>query len=539
MLCYNTNTFLLFLLPPLTTPLSTPNPTALSSGQSQYQQLSLKASLPKYGPCWLSALSMLTTTCSHLSDTTQARLALQFTNCFLAQAGQKQYPCKEEEEIASCLEDVDNNAFTAYSNFYTHTQNMCYFIKSQEWQEIQDNTIKKLSSSSAKVAREMEESHHIQKEIALAQQDSLHYQRQLAEKGSFLSQAIETSKVNVKDMLEEFRSSTNEQKNLIFEVFDRVSRLQNLVVSEVSWLYTVVFYSACLLVIYLVTATKRTADSRLWMFCILSANFGLERLVISWSLPEDGDSVAMDLSQMVSERIWMVRNMAIFISFVVLTIMAIRFKDINLVNNSLLEEIKRQNLELKMSMENFQAVSKTSQDIPRGHHDGVDTLDGHFTPLSDMLAEDTGFNGDEEEFSDTDSDSFDANRTDRTFDPHSLDMSLSDDQYGTAANTRETTPTNLTINTIDKAMEALTSTLVHSTPAKNILKQRSRPSTPLSDTFRYNLRSRRSGSIVNQTLQETPETFTKLVKEQQGRSKRNFSKWKLAVSRQGSSDSDN
>merc|ERR1719504_647853 len=179
----------------------------------------MKASLPKYGPCWLSALSMLTTTCSHLSDSTQARLALQFTNCFLAQAGQKEYPCKEEEE-----------------------------------------------------------SHHIQKEIALAQQDSLHYQRQLAEKGSFLSQAIETSKGNVKDMLEEFRSSTMEQKNLIFEVFDRVSRLQNLVVSEVSWLYTVVFYSACLLIIYLVTATKRTADSRLWMFFILSANFGLERL---------------------------------------------------------------------------------------------------------------------------------------------------------------------------------------------------------------------------------------------------------------------
>jgi len=533
---------LLIPLPPLTTPLSPPDPTALSSGQSQYQQLSLKASLPRYGPCWLSALSMLTTTCSHLSDTTQARLALQFTNCFLAQAGQKEYPCKEEEEIAICLEDVDNNAFTAYSNFYTHTQNMCYFIKSQEWQEIQDNTIHRLSSSSAKVAREMEESHHIQKEIALAQQDSLQYQRQLAEKGSFLSQAIETSKGNVKDMLEEFRSSTNEQKNLIFEVFDRVSRLQNLVVSEVSWLYTVVFYSACLLIIYLVTATKRTADSRLWMFFILTANFGLERLVITWSLPEEGDSVAIDISQVVSERIWMVRNMAIFISFVVLAIMAIRFKDLNLINNSLLEEIKRQNLELKMSMENFQAVSKSSEDTPRGHDEGVDTLDSHFTPLADMLAEDTGFNGDEEDFSDTDSDSFDSNETDRTFDPHRFDMSLSDDQYGTAATTRETTPTNLTINTIDKAMEALTSTLVHSTPAKSIVKttqQRSRPSTPLSDASRYNLRSRRSGSTLNQTLQETPETFGKLVKEQLGRSKRNFSKWKLAVGRQGNSDSDN
>ena len=63
-------------------------------------------------------------------------------------------------------------------------------------------------------------------------------------------------------MLEEFRKSTNDQKYLIFEVFDRVARLQNLVVSEVSWLYTRVFYSACLLDIYLLTATKRTLQ--LW-----------------------------------------------------------------------------------------------------------------------------------------------------------------------------------------------------------------------------------------------------------------------------------
>jgi len=534
------HSYILLLLLHLSSPLSppTPDPTALSSGQSQYQQLALKANLPRYGPCWMSALSLLSTTCSQLTDDTQARLALQFANCFLVQAGQQEYPCQEGQDIATCLEEVDNNAFTAYSNFYTHTQNMCYFIKSQEWQQLQEDTINKLSSSSAKVAMEMEESHHLQKEIALAQQDSLLYQKQLVEKGTFLNQALEASKGNVKDMLEEFRMSTHEQKNLIFEVFDRVSRLQNLVVSEVSWLYTVVFYSACLLVIYLVTATKRTADSRLWLFFILSANFGLERLVISWSLPGDGDNVAMDLGQLVSERIWLVRNMAIAISIAVLVVMAIRFKDLNLINNSLLEEIKKQNLDLKMSMQNFKVVANENQNIPKA---GVDTLDSYFTPLSNMLAEDTGFNGDEEDFSD-DSDSFDSNKTDMTFNPYSLDSTLSDDQYRTAAASRETTPTNQTINTIDKAMQVLTSSFVHSTPAKNTKasKLTARPPTPSADVSRYNLRSRgRSGSTMNDTLQETPETFARLVKEQLGRSKRNFSKWKMAVGRQNDEDSDN
>ena len=41
-----------------------------------------------------------------------------------------------------------------------------------------------------------------------------------------LSQAIESSRGSVREMMEEFKLSTLEQRNMIFEVFDRVSRLQ-------------------------------------------------------------------------------------------------------------------------------------------------------------------------------------------------------------------------------------------------------------------------------------------------------------------------
>ena len=46
------------------------------------------------------------------------------------------------------------------------------------------------------------------------------------ENGSVLSQAIEVSRGNVKEMMTEFKLSTMEQRNMIFEVFDKVSRLQ-------------------------------------------------------------------------------------------------------------------------------------------------------------------------------------------------------------------------------------------------------------------------------------------------------------------------
>ncbi len=69
-------------------------------------------------------------------------------------------------------------------------------------------------------------------------------------------------KFTFKCFLSQFKSSTNEQKLLIFEVFDRVSKLQSLVVSEVSWLYTVFFYGTSVIVVYMLTATKRTGDAR-------------------------------------------------------------------------------------------------------------------------------------------------------------------------------------------------------------------------------------------------------------------------------------
>ena len=144
------------------------------------------------------------------------------------------------------------------------------------------------------------------------------------------------------------------------------------------------------------------------------------------------------------------------------------------------------------------------------------------------------------EASNTDSDSFNTTENDRTFDPDSLDQSLGPDQYTTAATSRETTPTptNQVMNTIDMAMEALTSTLVHSTPAKRIPKATKQPAEPITPS-RYNLRSRdRAGATMDSSLQETPETFDKLVKEQLGRSKRNYSKWKMAVGRQKDEYSD-
>jgi hypothetical protein len=59
--------------------------------------------------------------CRALTDDVQARLALNFANCFLIKSGLKSYNCPRDLEVSDCLKDIDNNAFTAYSNFFTVT----------------------------------------------------------------------------------------------------------------------------------------------------------------------------------------------------------------------------------------------------------------------------------------------------------------------------------------------------------------------------------------------------------------------------------
>ena len=342
-------------------------------------------------------------------------------------------------------------------------------------QEETDLTINKLSQTSSEAVHRLEESQQLQLEIKAGQRESLEYHRQLVENGSYLSQAIEASRGNVQEMMEEFKLSTLEQKDMIFEVFDRVSRLQNLVVSEVSWLYTVIFYSVSLLVIYLVTATKRTADARLWLFLLLTINFGLERLVSRFTLAYEGDSSSTDTSGLLNRRIWLLRNSTAVAAFMALTIIAARFKDYNKINNCLLEEIKKQNFEMRSRMDSF------SLDQP-DHSNRNDMLEA-------LLAEDTGFDGDEEEEdweSDSD-DSCDSTRTDVTYRPDCRDS-----------------------------------------PAKSVVLAPATHQPDRHSTYNFRTRGGKSLNFTDQNLEESPQTFSEQVKAAQRRQRRISMKIQIA-----------
>lgn len=113
-------------------------------------------------PCWKEAVSELNSTCKKLTDGQQSRLAVAFANCHLGKSGRQTYPCDDTMTVRSCTQNMDAVAFQTYTEFFTHTGHICYFLQSQLWQERAENTIFQLSETSSETVFKLQRSleHH-------------------------------------------------------------------------------------------------------------------------------------------------------------------------------------------------------------------------------------------------------------------------------------------------------------------------------------------------------------------------------------------
>ena len=60
-------------------------------------------------------------------------MALSFANCHLEKAGFETFQCSDEQNLTECLQKIKGDvvAFNAYTEFFTHTQDICFFLQSQ------------------------------------------------------------------------------------------------------------------------------------------------------------------------------------------------------------------------------------------------------------------------------------------------------------------------------------------------------------------------------------------------------------------------
>ena len=266
-------------------------------GKEQYELVLMRSKLPRHGICYSNALSFLESGCKALTDELQHRLALKFANCLFLKNGMPIYKCLDHVEFSVCTKGMTPEAFMTYTHFYTHTQNMCFFLEAQAWHEETDLTIRRLSATSTTVVKQIESSKKLQSEFMIKQQKSLSNQKLVIERGTELKLLLESSRMDVHAMLNDFKATTIEQKQLIFEVFDKLAGLQSIVLSECTGFYSFLFHGFSIVTCYFLSSTARTGGSRFWLFLIMTCNMVVERFIAYTRISKGEENVIIAVSR--------------------------------------------------------------------------------------------------------------------------------------------------------------------------------------------------------------------------------------------------
>lgn len=264
----------------------------LQNGEQEFKKIRSRADRSN---CWEGAISRLHHGCKHLTDIEQSRLAIAFANCHFEKSGLKKYPCGENDSIKQCTRDMAESvlAFNTYTEFYTHTSDICFYLQSKLWQKKNEDTINKLSSTSNMVAAQLEASLTNQKQVLEGQKSSLSNQGEILKNEAYLKSALKTSAESAKEAFLDLKKATAQQKAVLMETFDslfkgveRISKLQSMLLGEFMTLHALGFYLLSILVCYIITSTPRTAAARLWLFLVLSVHIVIERLIVKWNVSD-------------------------------------------------------------------------------------------------------------------------------------------------------------------------------------------------------------------------------------------------------------
>jgi len=346
----------------------------IEEGRSQYNLLEQRVNIPRYGLCWKSAVVSLHEGCRHLTENAQADVALKFTDCFLKMSGHESYECANYPVRADCIKNMPDRAFNVYTEFYTHVYNICFYLQSQIWHEETERTIDRLSASTAHVTKQLEEAEQVQTMLLQQQRESMSVQQELLTNGLSLSEVFHTSQRNLKEMMQEFRTSTFEQKKMLFEVFDRLTSLHAWAIGEISWFNTVVFYISSIILMYVVTSTPRTHNARIWVFLIVTLNAVTERVVVNQFLRANIDQPEM-FNESLYWWIWQCRKVMLSICAILIAIAVYQYCDYNAVNHQLLLKIQKQNIKV---INYLQEMRNTGNDL-----DPKIILGNKLVPVSD------------------------------------------------------------------------------------------------------------------------------------------------------------
>ncbi|XP_026469857.1 uncharacterized protein LOC113373797 [Ctenocephalides felis] len=198
-----------------------------------------RSNLPVHGDCWKNAVLQLNHECKSLTEDVQQDLSLRFTNCFLEMSGQQTYNCfsdKKPNLRRICIDSMSDRAFNVYTEFYSHTQNMCFYLYNKIWHEKAEETINLLNSNTQYVNEQLELAKNLQANLLEQQQRGLEIQDILMRQGKKLSSELEISHNYVQNIAQNFTTSTKEHSNLLFDIISKINYIQKWVLGEMTWM---------------------------------------------------------------------------------------------------------------------------------------------------------------------------------------------------------------------------------------------------------------------------------------------------------------
>ncbi|XP_036958579.1 uncharacterized protein LOC119022121 isoform X6 [Acanthopagrus latus] len=256
-------------------------------GRMELRRVQSLAAQPRYGECWARALEHLDTRCRDLTSESQSRIALGFTMCHLSSSGRDFPSCPEGSEVSRCTGAMDAIAFNAYTEFFTHTHSICHHLQSEAWQSQAEDTMYRLTESSAGVAEQLQSTRQMAAELIDAQSAALQAQQEILNNGEELRVTLRDSTQGLRAVFSELSSVSRAQQVALSELFNRVSFLQSFLLTEATCLSSICYNAAALCTSYLLTSTQRSSRARLGLLAQVCLNFYLERRICQFVLSSD------------------------------------------------------------------------------------------------------------------------------------------------------------------------------------------------------------------------------------------------------------
>ncbi|RDD38876.1 Protein brambleberry [Trichoplax sp. H2] len=313
--------------------------------------------------CWHEALMQFQRGCKHLSSIDQSRLAISLTNCHLAQSGHPIFPCSNNQSIEECTQTMDKADFIIYTEFFTNSISICFFIRNQQWQENTEFIINQLSISSLETAKKLKKSLQYHEQLLQKQHNSLENQKLIIQNERLLKESIKNSTEDMTDILAKTNSKAQENYQTIRAAFSSLGNnlryltsLQMLLLGEFSTIYTSIYYVIGVSLAYLLTTTPSTANARIWLYLVLTINVIFERVLTA--ILHSYRPVDNKIKDTIYSTTWIGRRIFIGICTMILVISYIKYRDYKKINNALLEKITKQNMEIKALLNNKSPLAK-------------------------------------------------------------------------------------------------------------------------------------------------------------------------------------